>query len=71
MRLIEQTEKFVVYSEEDALKVIQKFKQDAEEKGYILGSSGYTYKTQKSKGEIVGEAWVVNIKKVIGGVWDE
>lgn len=71
MRLIEQTEKYVVNSEEEALKLIQEFKKNAEEKGYILGSSGYTYKTKKSKGEIVAEAWVVTIKKVIGGVWDD
>lgn len=71
MRLIEQTEKYVVNSEEEALKLIQEFKKNAEEKGYILGSSGYTYKTKKSKGEIIAEAWVVTIKKVIGGVWDD
>lgn len=71
MRLIEQTEKYVVTSEEEALKVIQAFKKDAEDQGYILGSSGYAYKTQKSKGEIINEAWVVSVKKVIGGVWDE
>ncbi len=71
MRLIEQTEKYVVNSEEEALKLIQEFKKNAEEKGYILGSSGYAYKTKKSKGEIIAEAWVVTIKKVIGGVWDD
>ena len=52
MRLIEQTEKYVVDSEEEAIKVIQNFKQDAESKGYILGKSGYDYKTKKAKGEI-------------------
>lgn len=71
MRLIEQTEKYVVDSEEDAIKVVQQFKKDAETKGYILGASGYTYKTKKAKGEIIGEAWVVTVKKVLGGVWDD
>ena len=71
MRLIEQTEKYVVDSEEEAIKVIQSFKKDAESKGYILGKSGYDYKTKKAKGEIIDEAWVVTIKKVLGGVWDE
>lgn len=71
MRLIEQTEKYVVDSEEDAIKVVQQFKKDAESKGYILGASGYTYKTKKAKGEIIGEAWVVTVKKVLGGVWDD
>ncbi len=71
MRLIEQTEKYVVDSEEDAIKIVQQFKNDAETKGYILGASGYTYKTKKAKGEIIGEAWVVTVKKVLGGVWDD
>jgi hypothetical protein len=71
MRLIEQTEKYVVDSEEMALQVVQAFKKKAEDEGYILGSSGYTYKTKKAKGEIVGEAWVVTIKKILGGVWDD
>ena len=46
-------------------------KEDAEKNGYVLGASGYTYKTKKAKGEIIGEAWVVSIKKVLGGVWDD
>ncbi len=71
MRLIERTEKFVVDSEEEAIQLIQTSKKDAEENGYILGASGYTYKTKKAKGEIIGEAWVVSIKKVLGGVWDD
>ena len=71
MRLIERTEKYVVDSEEEAIKLIQNSKKDAEENGYILGASGYTYKTKKAKGEIIGEAWVVSIKKVLGGVWDD
>lgn len=71
MRLIERTEKFVVDSEEEAIQLIQTSKKDAEENGYVLGASGYTYKTKKAKGEIIGEAWVVSIKKVLGGVWDD
>ena len=71
MRLIERTEKFVVDSEGEAIKLIQNSKEDAEKNGYILGASGYTYKTKKAKGEIIGEAWVVSIKKVLGGVWDD
>ena len=71
MRLIERTEKYVVDSEEEAIKLIQNSKKDAEENGYVLGASGYAYKTKKAKGEIVGEVWVTTIKKVLGGVWDD
>lgn len=71
MRLIERTEKFIVDSEVEAIKLIQSSKEDAEKNGYVLGASGYVYKTKKAKGEIIGEAWVVSIKKVLGGVWDD
>lgn len=71
MRLIEQKEKYVVNSEQEAINLIEYFRKDAEEKGYILGASGYTYKTKKAKGEIIDECWVCDIKKVVGGVWDE
>lgn len=71
MRLIERTEKYVVDSEEEAIKLIQNAKEDAANNGYILGASGYTYKTKKAKGEIIGEVWVTSIKKVLGGVWDD
>lgn len=71
MRLIEETEKYVVDSEEEAIKLIQNAKENAIKNGYILGASGYTYKTKKAKGEIIGEVWVTSIKKVLGGVWDD
>ena len=60
MRLIKRTEEYVVDS-----------KDDAEKNGYILGASGYTYKTKKAKGEIIGEVWVCKITKILGGVWDD
>ena len=71
MRLIKRTEEYVVDSAEDAIKLIQNFKDDAEKNGYILGASGYTYKTKKAKGEIIGEVWICKITKILGGVWDD
>ena len=71
MRLIEQQEKYVVDSEEEAIKVVQAFKADAQDKGYVLGAGGYTYKTKKAKGGEIWECWIVTIKKVLGGVWDD
>ena len=71
MKLLKQTEEYRTDSEEEAIRVIESYKKDAEEKGYILGASGYTYKTKKAKGEIIDKAWVIKITKVIGGVWDE
>lgn len=71
MRLIKQTEEYVLDSEEQAIALIAHFKEDAHENEYILGASGYTYKTKKSKGEIIDEAWVCKVTKILGGVWDE
>ena len=71
MRLIKQTEEYVVDSEEEAIRIIQGFKDAAATNNYILGASGYTYKTKKSKGEIIGEVWVCKITKILGGVWDD
>ena len=71
MRLIKRTEEYVVDTEEQAIKVLQEFKDDAAKNGYVLGASGYTYKTNKAKGEIIGEVWVCKIVKVLGGVWDD
>ena len=71
MRLLKQTEEYRADTEEEAKEIMEKFRQDAHDKGYTLGASGYTYKTKKAKGEIVDMAWVVKIQKVVGGVWDE
>ena len=71
MKILKQTEEYRTDSEEEAIAVIESYKKDAEEKGYILGASGYTYKTKKAKGEIIDEAWVVKVTKILGGVWDD
>lgn len=71
MRILKQTEEYRADTEEEAKVIMEKFRAEAPEKGYTLGASGYTYKTKKAKGEIIDEAWVVKIVKVIGGVWDE
>ncbi len=70
MALIKQTDEYVVDTEEEAIKMIEAFRQQAAENGYMLGASGYTYKCKKAKGEIVDELYVVKISKVFGGVWD-
>ena len=46
MRLIKQTEEYTVDTEQAAIDLIENFRKDAESKGYVLGASGYTYKTK-------------------------
>lgn len=71
MRLIKRTEEYVVDTEDQAIKAIQSFRDEAADKGYTLGACGYTYKTKKAKGEIVAEQYLLKITKVLGGIWDD
>ncbi len=71
MRLLKQTEEYLTESEQEAIGLIESYRRDAQDKGYVLGANGYTYKTKKSKGEIIAEAWVVKVTKILGGVWDD
>jgi hypothetical protein len=71
MRLLKQTIETRTDSENEAKELIEKYRQEAKEKGYTIGSAGYTYKTKKSKGEIIGEAYVVKIVQIFGGLWEE
>ena len=71
MRLIKRTEEYVVDTEEQAIKAIQNFREDAAEHGHTVGASGYTYKTKKFKGEIVAEQYVVKVTRILGGIWDD
>lgn len=69
--LLKRTEEIRANSEEEAKTIMENCRKEAQEKGYTIGASGYTYKTKKAKGEIIDEAWVVKIVEQIAGVWDE
>ena len=71
MRLIKRTEEYVVDTEEQAIKAIQNFREDAEQQGHTVGASGYTYKTKKAKGEIIGEQYLIKVTRILGGIWDD
>lgn len=71
MKILKQTEEYRTDNEEEAIALIEHYRKDAMDNGYVLGASGYTYKTKKAKGEIIDEAWVVKVTKVLGGVWDD
>lgn len=70
MRLLKETLELRADSEEEAKQIIEKYRQDANEKGYILGAAGYTYKTKKVKKEIDDEAWVCKIVQQFSEVWE-
>lgn len=69
--LLETAQKYRVDSEEQAKDLIEQFKNQAKEKGYIIKKTGYEYKTKKAKGEIVAEAWVVSVVQVFGELWED
>ena len=71
MTLLKQTIEIRTDSEEEAKDLIEKYRQEAPDKRYTIGAAGYTYKTKKSKGEIIDEAYVVKIIQIFGGLWEE
>ena len=71
MRLLKETLEIRADSEIEAKEVIESYRQKAAADGFTIGAAGYTYKTKKSKGEIIDEAWVCKIVKDCGGVWEE
>jgi hypothetical protein len=71
MKVLTITTETRAYSEDEAKSIINKFRENAASEGYIVKAAGYTYKTKKKKGEIVGEAWVVKCVASYNEVWDE
>lgn len=69
--LLETTSKFRADSETAAKDMIEKYRQQAIEKGYILKKAGYEYKVKKSKGEIIAQAWVVSITQIFNELWGD
>ena len=70
MGLLKETLELRADSEEEAKQIIEKYREDAGEKGYTIGAAGSTYKTKKLKGEIIDEAWVCKIVQQFSEVWE-
>lgn len=71
MKKLKVTEEFRAYSEQEAIDAIENARVHQKDGNYVLGANGYKYKTKKSKGQIIGEAWVVSVTKIFDEVWDE
>ena len=69
--LLETTLKYAVDSESKAKDMIETFHANALEQGYTVKKAGYEYKVKKSKGEIIGERWVVSVTEVFNELWGE
>ena len=57
-QLLKTTDVYRVETEEDAMNLIQDFKDRQNIEGYTVTKSGYVLKTKKSKGEII-ESWFI------------
>lgn len=57
-QLLKTTDVYRVETEEDAMNLIQEFKDNQNIEGYTVTKSGYVLKTKKSKGEII-ESWFI------------
>lgn len=69
--LLETTSKYRATSENAAKEMIEEFRKEAKEKGYVVKKAGFEYKTKKAKGEIIAEAWIVTITQVFGDLWED
>lgn len=70
MKKLKVTTEIRAYSEEEAKEFLDNFKAKASVEGYTVGANGYTYKTKKSKKEIVDEAWICKSTAIYNEIWD-
>lgn len=61
--LMKTTDVYRVNDENEAMKLIDEFKEEQATGGYTLTKSGYVLKTKKSKGEIIDSWAVVTVEK--------
>lgn len=59
--LVKESKTWRVDTEKEAMNKIQECKDSAASEGYMVSKNGYTYKTKKSKGEIVEEWYLVDV----------
>lgn len=70
MKKLKTTIEVRCYSEEEAKDFLEDFRKKSQEEGYTVGANGYTYKSKKSKGEIVEEGWLCKCTKIHEDFWD-
>lgn len=61
MQLLKRVEEYRVSTEQEAVELIDSFKENQAGGGYEVTKSGYTLKTKKVKGQIADSWYVVSI----------
>lgn len=69
--LLETMSKFRADTEVEAKEIIEKFREEAAQKGYIVKKASYERKDKKAKGEVIATAFVVSVTQVFGKLWEE
>lgn len=70
MRVLKVTEDYRVESEAEAKEAEEKFRSEAAQKGYTIGKMSCTYKTKKSKGEVIDDGYLLSVQKIYGTFFD-
>lgn len=60
--LIKESKTWRVHSEKTAIEIINEWKDNAIDGGYIVKKSGYVVKQKKSKGEVIDEFFLVTVE---------
>ena len=61
--LLKTVDTFRVVDEEEAVRLIEEYKDKQASEGYSLTKSGYVLKNKKSKGEIIDSWAVVTVER--------
>jgi len=61
--LLKTVDTFRVNDEEEAVRLIEEYKNNQISEGYSLTKSGYVLKNKKSKGEIIDSWAIVTIER--------
>ncbi len=62
-QLLKTTDVYRINTEEEAMELIQSFKDNQLVDGYTVTKSGYVLKTRKSKGEVVDSWFIATIER--------
>lgn len=68
--LLETTYKHRADDEVVAKNMIEKYRAEAEDKGYVVKKASYERKIKKSKGEVIAEAFLVTVTLVYADFWE-
>ena len=61
--LLKTVDTFRVEDEEEAVRLIEEYKNNQTTEGYSLTKSGYVLKNKKSKGEIIDSWAIVTVER--------